>query len=367
MKIINKLIITFIFAFGSLAAESQTDYIAVYNRARVEIPAPRPDLALRPTNPACTTIERELATLKKYSYQSGIVKLEKDKAPELSKLVSSILSRLCKQAGIETPPVQIYFDDANDSYNAQANMQTSHFKETLTIRKNKTVQEKVKTYKVKKNCLQLGEGLIKLLLWNADGNDALETIVAHEVGHMSQAENMDKIQAEYDADARAVKLVGRNKANLLIQSINKATLSGHIFNILAGQADIFRLSIDDVHQLNRIITNSIAQNYATLGDLGQSSSHTKFGTVVNKVFTDALKYSFDPKKGLTEDNFYKIYEKLEKVCKNMADFMGADRDAEMSQRCAYIEQYSNQYFSHATHPTPENRFRHIQNCVNCYV
>lgn len=366
MKIINKLLLTLIFVSNTGLAYSDSDHIAVDTQVHTNIPEQRPNLLLKPTNPAYLTIERELSTLKRYVDQSGVAKLDADKSPELNKLISSILSRLCKEVGIDVPPVQIYFRDANDTYNAQANICPILITETVEISKNKRIikREPIKTYKIKKNRLQLGEGLIKLLLWNTDGNAALESIIAHEVGHMKQDETMNKIQAEYDADARAIQLVGSNKGELLIQSINKATLSGHIFNILAGQADIFRLSVDDVHQLNRIITNSIAQNYHTLGDLGQSSSHTKFGLVINKVFTDALKYSFDPKVGLTEENFYTIYEKLEKACKNMSEFMGSEQDIEVSLRCAYIEEYSNRFFSPITHPSPKQRFNHIYNCIN---
>jgi hypothetical protein len=369
MKILNKFMQTAIFIFELLFCSLQSmDRIDVDKSVIVVDKQPRPNVDLQPTHPKYKTIEYELDKLKRRNYNVDSISLDdqsnKSLAPTVFDMISKSLTDICSKAGIKIPAIVVYVGHSNETYNAMAKTHTELWRETKTITQGRIAKTLIKDSKLKNCTLVIGEGLLKLLLWDASGEVALASIIAHEVGHMQQEKQLQPKMAEFDADARAVHLLGKSKANELIKSINMSVLSGHIFNILVGQADIFRLSLDDVHQLNRIITNSIAKNYYALGDLGQCSSHTKFGHVVNKVFRDALKYSFDPKVGLTEDNFFKIYEKLEKACKNMADFIGAEQDADISLKCAYIEEYSNRYYSPVTHPTPEQRYAHIEKCIS---
>jgi hypothetical protein len=360
MKNLNKISLTFVFVFWSLNAA--TDYIAVSSGININLPIQRPNLMLKPTNPLYLKIERELATLKASTNQTGAIKLNSDKAPELTSIISDIVSRLCSTVKIKAPTVQIYFFDQNDTYNAKAVTQSCLITETLTTRKHKSIEKQVKNYEVKDHCLQLGEGLLKLLFWNARGKDLLEGIIAHEIGHMIQKKFPEPKQNEYDADATAVKLLGPQKAQLLTKAIDMNVLGGHVYNILSGQADIFHLPIGYADQLVRVIVSSLIEEMPDLGDLGRSATHVKFGYVVDKVFKDSLQYSFNPKIGLTEDNFFKIYEKLQKACSNCSSFM--QNEDEINHRCRVVESFSDQYYSPITHPTPLERRMHIQGCIN---
>ena len=71
----------------------------------------------------------------------------------------------------------------------------------------------------------------------------------------------------------------------------------------------------------------------------------------------------DPKIGMTEKEFFRIYEKMQKACSNLAEYMGEEEEREMSQKYEFIENYTNQLYNHITHPTPLERSTNIEQCI----
>ncbi|KKQ32684.1 MAG: hypothetical protein US49_C0006G0135 [candidate division TM6 bacterium GW2011_GWF2_37_49] len=318
---------------------------------------PTLQLELQPTHPNYKIIEHELDKLKQLSHGTEKIILDdasnKAVAPFLFEIISKPLAEFCAKLEVNIPKIVIYFGNSADTYNAIADRDIEYWEDSRG--------ETIKTLKVENCEFIIGQGILKLILWDVDGEHVLEGLIAHEMSHLKQDENMQQNLAELDADASAIKLLGKNKAEELIKAINISMLSAHIFNILIDQACTFRLTVENIHRLNCIITNSIIKNNHKLGDLGRCTSHAIFGFIINKVLNDALSASFDAKIGLTERTFCKLYENFECACKNVSTFM---EEAKLSvKRCGTNEQ-SNKYFSPTTHPTPEHRYAHIQHCIN---
>jgi hypothetical protein len=266
-------------------------------------------------------------------------------------------------AKIEKPRLFLYVGSENSTYNASAKTSTTIY----TISTPQTCECKVETVvdkKVEKQYeLVLGEGLVKLLLWKNYGKKLLAAIIGHEIGHMCDKNVTPSKTAEYFADSKAVEFLGKNDSDKLIQAINMNTLGSHMYNILTLNSDLLRLNLGDVHQIIRIIVNSMINQMPELGDLGTCSSHKKVGYVVSKVFQDALKYSLDPKIGMTEKEFMNVYEKMHKACSDLAAYMGEDEERELSQKYEFIENYTNQIYNHITHPTPLERSNNVKLCM----
>ena len=309
----------------------------------------KPQLEMQPTHPKYKIIENEIGKIKQLSHGSEKIELtdalSKTIIPELFKIISKPLTEICAKLEVNVPKIVIYSGNSADTYNAIADRDIEYWEDTRG--------ESVKILKVETCEFIIGEGMLKLLLWDVDGEHVLEGLIAHEMSHLKQDENMQPNLAEFDADASAIKLLGKDKAEELIKAINISTLSAHIFDILINQANTLRLSVENMHRLNRIITNSIIKNDHTLGDLGQCSSHVKFGLVINKILMDALNKSFDAKKGITENDLFKIYENFERACKNMSIFMGESKPS--CKNDSPID-----HFWPDTHPTPAQRYAHIK-------
>jgi hypothetical protein len=325
----------------------------------------KPVLELNPTNQSYKTIESEIARIKSSKNELDLVCLDEyqSSVPVLYKTVKEIVDKFVKTAKIKTPKLLLYVGSDNSAYNASANTSTI----TRTTTTTKTYGRKVETVvdeKIENHYkLVLGEGLVKLLLWKNYGSKLLAAIIGHEIGHMCDNNVTPSKTAEYFADSKAVEFLGKNDSDKLIQAINMITLGSHMYNILTLNSDFLKLNLGDAHQVIRIIVNSMVNEIPDLGDLGTCSSHKKVGYVVSKVFQDALKYSLDPKIGMTEKEFMNVYEKMHKACSNLAGYMGEDEEREISQKYEFIENYTNQIYNHITHPTPLERSNNVKLCM----
>lgn len=377
MKIKNNLLIKslsglFIFCFGFVLADGQVDYqISVNRNVDVDCDLIQPNLELKPLNKSYVAIEAEISRIKSLSNESGTVSLDKNKcvAPVLHNMISQIVSKFVKMAKIDTmPKLTLYVGSDSKTYNASA--QTSTKTETKIMIKYDQNSGKRVTTPVSKTVKKLyelvvGEGLIKLLLWKNYGEKLLSAIIAHEIGHMSDPDlSQESKRAEFFADSKAVEFVGRSDAKMLTQAIDMITLASHMYSILTLNSELLRLNLGDAHQIIRIIVNSMVNELPELGDLGRCSTHKKFGYVVNKVFQDSVKYSLDPKAGMTEKEFNNVYNKLHRACLSLSDYMGPEEEQEMSQKYEFIENYTNQIYNHITHPAPLERMTNIQNCIS---
>ncbi len=352
---------------ATLQAQQSFDQINVNKNVHLPLTAPiQPMLELRPINTHYSTIEREITTLKQTaSIKFNEISLDDNKlnSPTLYKIIKDIVEKFTLMAKIEIPKLSIYVGNDNTTYNASANTKISTYTKTTRNFHNKRVETIVDQSTEKLHKLVIGEGLIKLLLWKNYGNKLLAAIIGHEIGHMCDTNKQESKKCEFFADSKAVEFLGKTDANNLTQAIDMITLASHMYNILTGNADFLRLNLGDVHQIIRIIVNSMVNQMPELGDLGVCSTHKKFGYVVNKVFQDALKYSLNPKIGMTEKEFLLIYEKMYKACSNLSEYMGEEEEQEISQKYEFIENYTNQIYNHITHPTPLERSTNIEQCI----
>lgn len=343
------------------------DFISVNHSAVVDVAQNYPVLELKPTNPHYFEIEKELTKLKEQNLGCCEILLDEASnqniAPRFYEAIKKIVKNFVEATGIQMPQLILFTGQENKAYNASATTATKTLVTTTTVTRGKkkkvfTSESVEKEYK-----LTLGEGLLKLLFWKREWEDLLSGIIAHEIGHMVQVNKLESKEMEYQADAKAVELLGRKRSDKLIQAIDMITLANHIYNILTLNSELLRLNLGDAHQIIRIIVNSLINAFPDLGDLGRCSTHKKFGYVVNKVFQDALKYSLDPSIGMTETEFVKIYERLQRVCLSLVEYMGPDEEEEISKKYEFIENYTNQLYNHITHPTPLERRINIQECI----
>lgn len=341
------------------------DKITVNNSVKVSAePAKLPVLELKAVNSLYTAIEREISQLKSLGKKTT-VSLDENRlvAPNLYKIIKEIVDGFVVKAKIEMPKIFLYVGEDSKTYNASAQsskiIHTMMTKTTYKKHVETKIDKKVETH----HDLVLGEGTVRLLLWKNYGNKLLSAIIGHEVGHMCDSNAVESKRAEYFADSKAVEFLGKRDAKFLEQAIDMITLATHIYNILISNSVLLRLNVGDSHQVIRIITNSIVNELPELGDLGKCSTHKKFGHVVNKIFQDSLKYSLDPKIGLTEKEFINIYQRLQKACTSLSDYMGDEEEQEISQKYEFIENYTNQIYNHITHPTPLERSANIEKCI----
>ena len=328
---------------------------------------PAVNLELQPTNPQYRDIEKEFEVLKNANFGLDTIDLDIEQnqnlAPILFQIIREIVERLSKDAGIDMPRLALYVGNSEKTYNASATNAVRKLVTVTTVTKGKDTKQFTDEKYEKSYTLTLGEGLVRLLLWNVDGQDLLAAIIAHEVGHMHYCHMKESKESEYQADAKAAELL-KDRASKLMQGIDMVTLGGHVYNVLTGNAALFKLSINDINHLIRIIVSNLIKEFSDLGDLGKSSSHTKFGYVMNKVFQDALQGSFDEQKGLTEENLAQIYEKFEQACGNCVEFMGSEEDYYYATvQCKYVEDYSSKFYSSITHPTPLERRSHLNSRI----
>ncbi|KKQ11691.1 MAG: hypothetical protein WCS92_00855 [Candidatus Babeliales bacterium] len=360
-------IASFILTNTNLFAQQTFDQITVNKNVPLDPnPSSQLMLELRPVNKSYQTIEREIAMLKQLTpINSNEISLDDNKLnnPTLYKIIKEMVEKFVLKAKIEMPKLVLYVGNDNATYNASAN--TATITHTKTSRKTykRQIETTVSETVEQKHKLVLGEGLIKLLLWKNYGNKLLAAIIGHEMGHMCDTNKQESKKCEFFADSKAVEFLGKADANNLTQAIDMITLASHMYNILTGNADFLRLNLGDVHQIIKIIVNSMVNQMPELGDLGVCSTHKKFGYVVNKIFQDALKYSLDPKIGMTEKEFLLIYEKMHKACSNLSEYMGEEEEQEISQKYEFIENYTNQIYNHITHPTPLERSTNIEQCI----
>ncbi|MFH1253972.1 MAG: hypothetical protein V1646_00910 [bacterium] len=357
----------FILISTNLSAQQTFDQINVNKNIPSAInPSVQLMLELRPVNKSYQTIEREIATLKQLTnINFNEISLDDNQSscPILYKIIKEIVENFVLKTKIEMPKLVLYVGNDSTTYNASANTATITHTQTTRKTYNRKIETAVSEHIEKKHKLVLGEGLIKLLLWKSYGNKLLAAIIGHEIGHMCDTNKQESKKCEFFADSKAVELLGKTDANNLTQAIDMITLASHMYNILTGNADFLRLNLGDVHQIIRIIVNSTVNQMPELGDLGVCSTHKKFGFVVNKVVQDALKYSLDPKIGMTEKEFLLIYEKMLKACSNLSEYMGEEEEQEISQKYEFIENYTNQIYNHITHPTPLERSTNIEQCI----
>lgn len=360
-------ITSFILISTNLSAQKTFDQITVNKNVQLyDNHSDQPMLELRPINTSYQTIEREIATLKQLTnINLNEISLDDNQAssPTLYKIIKEIVENFVVKAKIEMPKLVLYIGNDSTTYNASANTATITHTKTTKKTYKRQVETTVSEHVEQKHKLVLGEGLIKLLLWKNYGNKLLAAIIGHEIGHMCDTNKQESKKCEFFADSKAVEFLGKTDANNLIQAIDMVTLASHMYNILTGNAGFLKLNLGDVHQIIRIIVNSMANQMPELGDLGVCSTHKKFGYVVNKVFQDALKYSLDPKIGMTEKEFLLIYEKMYKACSNLPEYMGEEEEQEISQKYEFIENYTNQIYNHITHPTPLERSTNIERCI----
>ncbi len=369
----KKLLIKFIACIylvypGFIFSGEPVDCRISYNKSvKIDGDFARPTLELKPTNKNYSLIESEISKIKCFKDESGEVLLDDNKssAPVLYETVSQIVDKFVKIAKIDKmPKLVLYVGSDSKTYNASAQTSTVTQTETVTKYKNgKKISTDVNKKVKKFHKLVIGEGLVKLLLWKHFGSRLLSCIVAHEIGHMCDSISGESKRAEYFADSKAVEFVGKGDAHLLTQAIDMITLASHMYSILTLNSDLLRLNLGDAHQVIRIIVNSMVNQLPELGDLGRCSSHKKFGYVVNKVFQDSVKYSLDPKVGMTEREFSNVYHKLHRACLNLAEYMGPEEEQEISRKYEFIENYTNQIYNHITHPTPLERSVNICNCI----
>lgn len=355
------------FSVIGLVAQQATDQITVNRSVCLNTqPSVQPLLELQPTNRSYQAIEREISTLKRLNnINSNEISLDDNQScsPTLYKTVKEIVEKFVIKAKIEMPKLVLYVGNDSSTYNASANTATITHKRTTRKTYKHQIETTISERVEQKHKLVLGEGLIKLLLWKNYGNKLLAAIIGHEIGHMCDANKQESKKCEFFADSKAVEFLGKADANNLTQAIDMITLASHMYNILTGNADLLRLNLGDAHQIIRIMVNSTVNQMPELGDLGVCSTHKKFGYVINKVFQDSLKYSLDPKIGMTEKEFLLIYEKMNKACSNLSEYMGEEEEREISQKYEFIENYTNQIYNHITHPTPLERSTNIEQCI----
>ncbi|MFC1894720.1 hypothetical protein ACFLYH_02105 [Candidatus Dependentiae bacterium] len=321
------------------------------------------DLDLDPSNADYSIYSKEIESLKNSNY--GLEEIDFDQnsklAPNLYPFIQKITKDFATQTNIKMPKIVLYVGKSEKTYNASATNLVNKIIETTTITKGNEIKS-FKKEKLEKNfTLTLGEGLLRLLLWSKDAKDLISGIIAHEIGHMYYCHVTQSKEDEFQADAKAIDLIGKSNGEKLLQAISMATLGGHIYNILTANSSLFKLSIDDINYLIRIINNNIVQSFPDLKDLGNSSSHTKFGFIIHKIFKDALDGFFDRTKGLTEHNLERIYEKLNQACLESTIFMGSEEsDYQTTVKCEDIEAYTSKFYSPITHPTPFQRASYIK-------
>jgi hypothetical protein len=378
MKKIEKILVVFsvlpIGFYGSLFFQNSRncsnnfdDRITVNHNVQVEpMPEVLPLLELKAGNISYDLIEREIDSLKRLRNNNADVSLDDNKhmAPTLYRIIKRFVDNFATRSKIDTPKLFLYVGNDNRTYNASAQSDLITRRTTTRMTRGKKIETSVKEEVMANRSLVLGEGTVRLLLWKGYGDKLLSAIIAHEIGHMCDPAAGESKRAEYFADSKAVEFLGKRDARYLTQAINMITLATHVYNILKSNSSLLRLNMGDSHQIIRIIANSIVNELPELGDLGRSSTHQKFGYVVNNVFQDSLKYSLDPKVGMTEKGFISIYNRLKKACTSLSEYMGNDLDQEISQRYEFIESYTNQLYNHITHPTPLERVSNIERCIS---
>ena len=368
----NYIIITSLSFFYSsfVLSEDLVNYqISVNHNVKIDCAITQPILELKATNKYYNTIESEISRIKSLKDKSDEVSLDENQSivSILYNEINQAVSKSIKLAKIaKMPKLVLYVGSDPKTYNASAQTSVLTSIETTTKRTksgklistevNKTVEKKYKRV--------VGEGVVKLLLWKDYGSKLLASIIAHEVGHMCDSVMGESKRAEYFAESKAIEFVGKKDAKMLCQAIDMITLASHMYNILTLNSYLLRLNLGDAHQVIRIIVNSMVNELPELGDLGQCSTHKKFGYVVNKIFQDSLKYSLDPRIGMTEREFVNVYQRLHSACANLSEYIGPENEQEISEKYEFIENYTNQIYNHITHPTPLERSNNIQNCIS---
>ncbi|MBD3231288.1 hypothetical protein GF322_01365 [Candidatus Dependentiae bacterium] len=313
-------------------------------------------------------IEKEINSLKNNFNNFDLIGLDDEEskkiAPNFITQIEKNVQFFVKMAGIKTPKLYLYVGTDQKTYNASATTSITEITTVKTVTKNGEENQFAKKDIEKNYKLTLGENLVKLFFWNKDGNELLKSIIAHEIGHMYHNHLQESKESEYQADTKAVEFLGRHNGENLIKAIDMVTLAGHIYTILNSNAFTFKINLDEINHLIRVLVNTIIREKSDLAELGSCSSHAKFGYVVNNVFEKALQKNFNPKVGLSNQDIERIYQQLYLACTNLKDFMGSDEmDFNISKQCEYIEEYTNRLYSNITHPTPLERRINVQNCL----
>lgn len=318
-----------------------------------------------PINQEFGKFERELNSL-----NPGIIAdaTLKSQAPQVYNVLYSMLEELTQKANIQMPSIAISTYNDEKFYNAEAQTQTAHLERTTTKTVNGVVENVEKEQRLlTHHTLIVGSGTLRLFLLHPQGTDLLKAVIAHEVGHMFYNHDFQTIQAEKEADRKAVELLGSEHADDLVTAINMITLAGHLSGNLRVNAAVFNLPTSKTEDLVIPLVNSVIQEHPKLGELGQSSSHSKFGYVVLKVLEDSLK-TLAVLKQLTPAKDYMIhlintvFDKLLDSCVNQERLFG-DKCDFIDEKMARVEQYTNKIYSNITHPNPLDRMTYIESCV----
>jgi len=318
-----------------------------------------------PINQEFGKFERELNSL-----DLGIINDTslKSQAPQVYNMLYSILEELTQKANIQMPSIAINTINDEKFYNAEAQTQTAHFERTTTKTVNGIVENVVKEQSLlTHNTLIVGSGTLRLFLLHPQGRDLLKAVLAHEFGHMFYKHEFQTIQAEKEADRKAVELIGEEHADDLVTAINMITLAGHLSGNLRVNAVVFNLPTSKTEDLVIPLVNSVIQEHPKLGELGQSSSHSKFGYVVLKVLEDSLKTlavlkRLTPAKDYMVHLINTVFDKLLDSCINQERLFGDNCDF-IDEKMARVEQYTNKIYSNITHPNPLDRMTYIESCV----
>ena len=145
------------------------------------------------------------------------------------------------------PKIVLYSGRSEKTYNASATNLISKMIEITTVTKGDNVKEFKKEKIEESYTLTLGEGLLRLLLWNKDAKILLSSIIAHEIGHMYHGHTSESKNDEFQADSKAIELIGKsnlrqkfrelvfkfserhNAANVVESIKNKDFFSGLLF------------------------------------------------------------------------------------------------------------------------------------------
>jgi len=361
--------VKYLYVFGlslrclSLFSEEHIQSEISYSQEKI-VPEASINKLTHPINPQFGTYEKELDRL-----GPGVISDEtlKSQAPIVYNLLHSILTQLTQKAGITMPSIAISTNNDEKFYNAEAQTQKAHLERTITKTVNGVVEGVEKEQKfLTHHTLIVGSGTLRLFLLHPQGINLLRAVIAHEVGHMFHNHDFQTIQAEKEADQKAVALIGPDHADDLVTAINMITLAGHLSGNLRVNAAVFNLPTNKTEDLVIPLVNSVIQEHPKLGELGQSSSHSKFGCVVLKVLEDSLKTlavlkQLTPAKDYIIHLINTVYDKLLDSCINQARLFGDTCDL-IDEKMARVEQYTNKIYSHITHPNPLDRMTFIESC-----
>jgi hypothetical protein len=312
------------------------------------------ELMSKPSNPELfNTIMDEVNKLKSnrscYSDDENHVSIFKAESTEIAPMLYQLLNgrtqELAKKAGVEIEDILLYVGDGKEAYNLEAKMGTEY---TVNTSSRKIVSE------TQKNRLAIGLESLKLFIWNESNLDCLTAVISHEIGHMYCRHKDESKKNEMEADLVGTCLSGTPE--LLSKGISMLSLAGCLFENLSSKT---KFKEEQLREMVLVQTNSAIIQNATLGALGKSDSHTKFGTVVSKAVDKSLEED-----GADKDLVMKkLNQNLITACSNSAKLFDGVSDDSLTMQCKKFEDNSGERL---THPEPVERASLLAKCEKIF-